>query len=178
MRFMQMQEQGVQHGNAVLVLMDRNNFVTCADFSFAKYAKIEPAAAACQETLDHILAVKFQIQFEARKARLRDDHLRRADREAVSDTDSLFQQARRREVFAESPPWKIYFRQFLLPERIVFRRIGVHGLILPAMDGQIGLSVPVKIQFPHPNAFIDGRFEDARQDFMPILSDDARDSYL
>jgi hypothetical protein len=46
------------------------------------------------------------------------------------------------------------------------------------MDGQIGLLIPVEIQAPHLHPHINGRFEDTRQNFLPILSDDARDSNL
>jgi len=158
--------------------MDWDYFVACPDFPFAQHAKIKAGAAARQETLDHIVSAKFQIQFEAGKARLRDDYFRRADRESVSDTDSTFGQARRRQVFAESSPGKIHARQFLFPERIILGGIGVHGLIRSAVNGQIGLLVPVEIQRPHPHARFDGRFEDARQDFLAIPSDEARDSYL
>ena len=56
--------------------------------------------------------------------------------------------------------------------------IDVHGLIQPAMNGQIGLLVPVEIQDSHPHALFDGRFEYSRQDFLAIPSDNARDSYL
>jgi len=90
---MEMQAQGVQYRHTVLILMDRNNFVICADFSFAKHAEIKSGAAAGQEAFDHVVAIEFQIQFETRKARLRDDHFRCADREAVSDTDSAFGEA-------------------------------------------------------------------------------------
>src|ERR1700686_5797326 len=106
--------------------MDRNNLVTCADFSSPQHAEIEPGAAACEETLDHIVAAKFQIQFETGKARLCDDPFRRANREAVSDTDRAFGEARRRQIFSKGSPGKINARQFLLPERIVLGRIGVY----------------------------------------------------
>jgi hypothetical protein len=46
------------------------------------------------------------------------------------------------------------------------------------MDGQIGLLVAVKIQRPHLHTRFDGRFEDARQDFLAISNGEARDSYL
>jgi hypothetical protein len=46
------------------------------------------------------------------------------------------------------------------------------------VNGQIGLLVPVEIQRSHPHACFDGRFENARRDFLAIPSDNARDSYL
>jgi hypothetical protein len=46
------------------------------------------------------------------------------------------------------------------------------------MDRQIGLLVTVKIQRPHPHPLFNGCFEDARQNFLAIANDAARDSDL
>src|SRR5882724_4873784 len=101
---MQIDAHGIGNGNAVLVLMDSDDWVSRANFSFAKDAQIKTAASAEQETLGQIVAIKLQIQLEAWNSRLGNYYLCRADREMISDENIALQQAGCREVFTESAP--------------------------------------------------------------------------
>src|ERR1700704_2587880 len=114
-RFMQIDAHGIGNGNFVFVLMDSNDFVSWANFSFAKDAQIKTAAAAGQETLGHSIAAELQVQLEARNSRLRHHHFRRADRETVSEEDGILDETCCGEIFPEGAPRQIHSRQFLLP---------------------------------------------------------------
>src|SRR5882762_652234 len=117
--FMQIDSHGVGNGDFVLVLMDSNDLVAWADFTFAKDAQIKSAAAAGQETLGHVVAAELQVQLEAWNSRLRHDHFRCADRETVSEEDGILDEACCGEIFPEGAPGQIHARQLLLPVRIV-----------------------------------------------------------
>src|SRR6267143_3078014 len=116
---MQIDSHCIGNGNFVLVLVDSNDLVAWANFSFAKDAQIKSAAAAGQETFGHVVAAELQVQFEAWNSRLRHHHFRRADRETVSEEDGILDETCRREIFPESAPGQIHARQLLLPVRIV-----------------------------------------------------------
>ena len=118
--FVEIDTHCIGDGDFVLVLMDSNDFVSRADFSFAEDAQIETAAAAGQETLCHVVAIELQVQLEAGKSRLRYHHFGRADRETVSEADRVFDEPYCGEVFPEGPPGQIHTWQFLLPVGIVF----------------------------------------------------------
>jgi hypothetical protein len=159
-------------------MVDRNYFIPCADFAFAENSEVKTAEMTGQETLDHIVAVKFQIQFEAGEARLRDNDLGRANREAIANANVFLKQTRGRKVFAESSPGKVHSRQCFLPEWIVFRGIGIGGLVLASMNGQIRLSVAFEIQVAQSQTPFDGRFKDSRRDFLALQIDEAGHTYL
>src|ERR1035437_4263979 len=158
--------------------MGRHDFVSRAGFSLVKHSQIKTAAMAGQEALCHIVPVELQIQFEAWNSRLRDDDFRGADRKAISEANGALQKTRCREVFPKCSPWKIDSLQFLLPEWIMLGGIGIHGLITSPMGGQIGLLVSVEIQFPQSHALLDGRFVDARRDFLTVPCDGTGNSNL
>src|SRR5215470_8818915 len=86
--------------------------------AFAEDAEIESHAAAIQEPLDDVVALKFCCQFEAWKARLGYLKQRRANLQSIAGADVLFQQALDRQVFTKRPPGQLP-AQFLLPEWIM-----------------------------------------------------------
>ena len=51
--------------------------------------------------------------------------------------------------------------------------ICIHGLILPAVNGQISLLVAVEIEFPQSNTLMDGRFEYACGHLLTVAIDRA-----
>src|SRR5258706_7264234 len=106
---MQIYAHGIGNGDFVLVLVDSNDFVSWANFSFAKDAQIKPAAAAGQETLGHVVAAELQVQLEAGNSRLRHHHFRRADCETVSEENGILDETCRREIFPESAPRQIHY---------------------------------------------------------------------
>src|SRR5882762_7723677 len=101
---MQIDTHGIGNGNFVFVLMDSNDFVSWANFTFAKDAQIKSAAVAGQETLGHVVAAELQVQLETGNSRLRHHHFCRADRETVPEADGILDETCRREIFPESAP--------------------------------------------------------------------------
>src|SRR3977135_573420 len=98
---MQIDAHGIGNGDFVLVLMDSNDFVSWAYFTFSKHAQIKSAAVAGQETFGHVVTAELQVQFEAGNSRLGHHHFRRADHETVSEEDGILDEACRREIFPE-----------------------------------------------------------------------------
>src|ERR1700733_11120815 len=99
--------------------MNSGDFVSRADFALAQDTEIESAAEACEESFGHVVALKFQIQLEAGNSRLRDDHFRVGNREAISKENIALQKALGREIFSERAPRKFHARQFFFPVSVV-----------------------------------------------------------
>src|SRR5258706_5695158 len=101
---MQIDAHGIGNGNAVLVLVGSDDWISCGDFSLTENAQIKTAAAADQEALGHVVAIELQIQLEAWNSRLSNHYLCRSDRETISDENIALQQTGCREIFTESAP--------------------------------------------------------------------------
>ena len=114
-------------------------------------------------------------ELEARHPRLRDDQPGRPDAELVADVDRILEQTRRRQVLAEDPRRQLA-TELLPPGPVMLARIGVDGLVPPAVDGEVGLSVAVDVQAAHGQPRRDRALEDARQDLPPLPFDLARHS--
>ena len=106
-------------------------------------AKIDSRLSSLQEGFDHAGIVEPNPELEARPPRLRDDQPGRPDAELVADVDRILEQTRRRQVLAEDPRRQLATEP-LPPGPVMLARIGVDGLVRPAVDGEVRLSVAVR----------------------------------
>ena len=74
-------------GTALGSRANQLDLVICADLSLSGHGKIEARPLAREESLHHVVGLKSQAQFVARKTRLGHDHFRRTDGELVPEMD-------------------------------------------------------------------------------------------
>jgi len=127
---------------------EKLKFVSGGGFSLLDYRKIEATESAAQESLDHILALEFGCQFEARETGSCDSDQGRANAILVSHANAGLKQALGREVLSESAPWQFFFWKLMAPVAVVLGRINVDGFVHAAMHREIGLTVAVEVRFP------------------------------
>src|SRR6476620_6916909 len=113
--------------------------------AFLLHGKVKSAAAATQEASEDIRPVKFQRELVTGDARLTDHEDAGDDLEPISDVKVVFKKSPSGEVFSEHAPGKLCSRQFLLPEWIVLRGVGVHSLERPAVNREIGLAIAIEV---------------------------------
>ena len=74
-------------GDSVRIASERFHFIAGAYFSFARDGEVETGAGAGEKAFDHVVGLKADAEFVARKARLGDDDLGGADGELVAEMD-------------------------------------------------------------------------------------------
>lgn len=74
--FLDVKASNVGYGYAVRVAANLPDGVSRADFSFARYSQVESRPATRKKSLYHVVRVKTDAKFVARKPWLRDDHFR------------------------------------------------------------------------------------------------------
>src|SRR5258706_10650921 len=139
------QRDHVRDRQALVVTCEPLDHVPGTYVAFSLDSEIEPAAAAFEETLDHVVAPETDRELVAGHARLRDNEFRRAHPIAVANPDLIFQQAFRREVFTECAPGQFFIPEFATPKIVVLRWVTVHGFLRSAVNRQIGLLVALDI---------------------------------
>src|SRR2546425_9265762 len=90
------------------------------------------------------------------------DEFGRTRAEAITNVYVAFQQAFSGEVLAEHAPREFCAGQFCAPKRVVLRRVGIHRLVTPAVDGKVGLPIAFYVQRRHASPSCYGRLEDRR----------------
>lgn len=78
--------------------------------------------------------------------------------------------------FSRTFPRQFNSGQIAAPEIVMLRRVSVDGLVRPAVNFQIGLTVAVEIEFAHGDAARDRLFEDSRSNRAVLPEDFARQS--
>src|SRR5438132_441361 len=141
----------IRHRDPVRVPSDELKRVTGGDVSVLKDRKIEAGPTTALEALDHIRSAKANAELKARHSRLRDDEFGRTRAEAITNVYVAFQQAFGGEVLAEHAPREFCARQLFPPKRVVLRRVGIHRLVTPAVDGKVGLPIAFHVQPRHVN---------------------------
>ncbi len=148
--------------NSMRLPLDRNDGIAGLEDALLKDPEVKSGPAAMKKALDDVVALKFCREFETGQAWLRDLEHGRADSQLIPDTEALFVQTFDGQVLAKCSPWQV-LAKFLLPERIVLGRIGINGLVHPAMDRQIRLAIAVEIQGADPHRSGYWRFEYSRR---------------
>src|SRR6185369_5811807 len=92
----------------------------------------------------------------------------------IADADVVLEEPLGREVLSEGTPRQVDAGQLGAPEGIVLRRIRVHGLVGPAVDGEIGLLVAVDVEESDVDAARHRRLEDRGADRLSAPDDVAR----
>ena len=90
-----------RNARRVWLTAQKFDFIACFECARLFDCQIKTAASALGKTLDDVGATEANAEFEARLARLRDDEFRRSDAKAVADFHRRFEQAERRQIFAE-----------------------------------------------------------------------------
>ena len=123
--------------------------------------KIDSRTEAGPKSFHHVGAVETDTQLEAGHTGLRHFDRGSADSELVADEGVVFQKTFGREILAEIPPGEFAVRQLLAPVVVVFGGIGVDGLVLAAVNGEVGLMVAIEIHAAEQARAGHGRFENA-----------------
>src|SRR5215475_8491926 len=100
----------------------------------------------------HVGTPESYAEFVARHAWLRHLDHRAPDAKLIADVDGPFVQSLRGKVLAEYSVWQLRARKLCLPERIMFRRIDIHRLVPPAMNGEVSLLITIEIEPPKHEA--------------------------
>jgi hypothetical protein len=158
----------VEDFDLLCVAVDGNKFVAGGDYAFFEDAQVKPEPHGVQEALDHVIAAEFDAEFVARHARLDGDDFGGAHLKTIADVDGVFSESRGGEIFAESAPWKLDFREFGAPIGIVFAGVDVDSFIRAAVNGEIGLAVAIEIESAELEGSFDGRLEDASLDELTV----------
>src|SRR5437867_2893978 len=152
----------IRHRDPVRVPSDELKRVTSGDVSLLKDREVEAGPTAALEALDHIRPAKANAELKTRHPRLSDDEFGRTRAEAITNVYVAFQQSFSGEVLTEHAPREFCARQLCAPKRVVLRRVGIHRLVTPAVDGKVGLPIAFHIQRRHANPSCYGRLEDRR----------------
>ena len=130
--------------------------------------QVEPPPPRRLEALHHLRVAEAEAELEARQARLRDDELRRADPNAVSDRELVLRRhAREGQVLAEHPPRQLA-PELLPPDRVVLGAVRVDRLVRPAVHAEIGLGVARQVDALDAHRPGDRLLEDRRRHRLPL----------
>src|SRR5262249_17275191 len=100
-------------------------------------------------------------ELETRHPGLSHNEFCRADAKPVTYMNGfVVKRALRGEIFTKSSPVQIGIRKFVLPERIMFRRVNVNRLLDSSVYRQIRSFDPSQVQLPSLHAARHRRFED------------------
>src|SRR5262249_23030502 len=141
------------------------------DLPFFRDAQVVAAPSCLEEAPDHSRIPEAKAELEARKPRLRDDELGRADAEAVANSDLVLgRRPLHGQVLAERPP-RQRPAELLPPVRVVLGPVQVDGLVGAAVDGQIRLAISLEVEPVDANRAVDGLLEDPGR-HLPLPPDD------
>src|SRR3954470_9137581 len=116
------------------------DLVARADLALAHDAQVRAGPLRPREALEHLRVAEAQAELEARKARLADLELDRAEPPALADQRPAHVDALDREVLAERPRTEPD-AELALPPRRVLARVRVDRLVGAAVDAAVGLVV-------------------------------------
>jgi hypothetical protein len=89
-------------------MRDPFNCVARTDPALLQHAQIKAGAIGRGEAGGELIVIHADAELEARRARLRDLHPRRADLKLIADADRVFQPAGDGEILAELAVWKTF----------------------------------------------------------------------
>ncbi len=156
------------HGNGVWVPGNRFDFVAGAHFTFTSDGEVEARTAAGEKAPDHVVSLKPDAEFVARKARLRNDHFRGTNGELIAQMNGTLQQTIGGEVFSKDRHRKFPARQVFLPNGVMLDGVTVDGFVLAAVNGEVGLTVAVQVKRAQGDAALDGLLEDPGGDTCAV----------
>src|SRR6478672_8302662 len=134
------------NGHPLLRLSNLDDFVAGAHLAFPQDAKVEARpSAGCQQS-GHPGLVHPNADAIAGDTRLRDLEQRAADLITVADAHGIVGQSFDREVLAELSVDEVGPVQLLLPIAVRFDLVDEDRALLPAVPGQVALTVSVEIQ--------------------------------
>ena len=178
-----MRIQGVEICNikdrdTTLRSVDEFDRVTGRDFSLTLHREIKPRSLTLQESLHQVRTLEANPELETGHARLGHDELRRADAEAISNRDLIFEQTFARKIFAESSGGEIRSRKLALPKRLVLAGVDINGLVDSAMHRKIGLAITIQVERCHMNAALKGLLPDGSLHGSAVPDDFSRKTYV
>src|SRR4051812_36401537 len=135
------------------------DLVAGADLALAHDAQVRARSLRPCEALEHLRVAEAQAELEARKARLADLELDRAEPPALADQRPAHVDARDREVLAERARPELD-AELALPPRGVLARVRVDRLVRAAVDAAVGLVVAGEVHALDPHAVVDRRLAD------------------
>src|SRR5690242_2083292 len=151
-------------GNGGGVAREQLDFIAGADLAFAGDGQVETGAGAGKKALHHLVGLETDAQLVARQARLRDNHFRGTDGEAVAEVHRILEQAFGGEVLSENGKAQVAAGKLLFPVRVVFDGIAVNRFVFAAVNAEVGLTVSIEIQLAESEAAGDGLLEDGGGD--------------
>jgi hypothetical protein len=96
----------------------------------------------------------------ARHAWLRHFKFSTADAVSIADAHLVVEKSINSEVFSELAERKIVAAQKDLPVMVRIHLVDKYGALLPAVTGEIGLRIPIDIEFAHHSPSRNRRFPD------------------
>jgi len=159
--FCDVEASDFRDADSVWIQSNSFDLIASADFPFAGDGEVEAAAAAGEESSDHIVGLKPYAKFVTRKAWLRHNYFRGANGETIAEMDFVFVQTLCGEVFSKDRSGKFLSGQFLFPIIVVLDGVAVDGFLRAAVDGEVSLTVAVQIQSAQTDASLHRFFENA-----------------
>jgi hypothetical protein len=158
--------QDVGDGDGGGVMVQRQEFIACADLAFAHDGDIVAVAAALVKAADHLIGAEADAQFVAGHARLGDDDFGGADGEAVADVDVGLERTFEGEVLAEDAGRQRKAGELCLPVFVVRDGVAVDGFLGAAVHGEVRLAVAVEVEGAESDAAGDRLLKDRSGDLV------------
>lgn len=160
--------QYLANGDAVRIAFKQFNLVACLDETFFEDAVVKTTVTAVEKFFQNRGVANFVRELEARQSRHGHLHVRFPDAKGIANAYFVFQKTARGEILAEGSGRKIIFTEHFFPMGVMFHRVGVRGLKLAAVDGEIGLAITGKREMPEPHGASDGLFINTGEDGMVV----------
>ena len=162
------------YGDLLRTVRDLHDFVSCANFSFLKYAEVESRALVRNEQAGHLRIGHADADSIAGDPRLGDLEQRAADTVTIADTDLVIGKTIDGEVFPELTVLEVLPLQLLLPVAVGIELIDHQGAMLSAVPCQVSLSVPVEVETPRHDSAGDRLLPNGSVDYFALPLDIAR----
>jgi hypothetical protein len=114
----------------------------------------------CHEQGYHPRFIHANTDAVAGHARLGHFKYRASDAVSIANADLVIKKSLNRKIFTELPVDEVITPEKAFPIAIGFLLLNINGPLLPAVTGEIGLGVAVKVELAHHSPSIRLRFPD------------------
>ena len=151
-----------------MTIGDLYDVIAGTNFSFLQNAKVESWPVMGHEQRWHTRLIHADADAVAGHAWLRYFEFSTTDAVAIADADLVIRKSLDGEVFSELAESKIVAAQEAFPVTVRIHLVDEYGAMLPAVTGEIGLRIALKIEPAHHLPSIHWRFPDRRSDRFAV----------